>query len=399
MASRKYSVESKDSDADSAKSSLLDANESVLRDFGKEEEEEDQLETGRDIAPASGAKAFAAESEEALLSLTRQHQQQAQMLLASGAQQAKMDEGYVSAEKVHPADPIGQSLALFETSLMGVGAADKRSQEPAQATTPGHHLQQNANLTPAVPNIKSPPGVPTVPTGLQAIKEAAELDFARHQDYSSGQLGKKQQQHQQKAAEEELTHYFNHAVAAAASSASAATAASGINAAASTNASSMSSWSEQLQQLQQQQLQQQQLQQQLQLMDTRSWQASSFSGQVDQLKAKQPAAAAAMVSEQQQQSAAEKKATETMLAAASQQQQQQYQEALISQMLSYQTKQMNHQQQLAYAQQYMKVRRLGTYITVPLRTVEEGNSEFGGKDRTNKLLFVNSCYAPLYQDF
>ena len=338
---RKYSVESKDSDADSAKSSLLDANEAILRDFGKEEEEE----MGRNVIAEAAGKVFSSDNDE-VMSLARQQQQhQAQMLLSSGVQQAKMDEGYVSAEKVHPADPIGQSLALFETSLMGMGAAEasKRSREPAVTPAIGLQQQQLNSQNPGIPNIKSPTAVPSIiPTAtvLQAQRETADLDFSRHQDFTTAsQMGKKQQQ--QKSAEEELAHYFNHAVATA----SAATAASGLNSAAST-AASMSSWSEPLQHLQQQQLQQQ-----LQLMDSRSWQASSFSGQVEPVKAKQPAPAA--VAEHN----ADKKATESMLAAASQQQQQQqYQEALFTQMLSYQTKQMNHQQQLAYAQQYMKVR-------------------------------------------
>jgi hypothetical protein len=346
---RKYSVESKDSDADSAKSSLLDANDTIMRDFGKEEdEEEEEAEMVSDII--SSNKAFTTGNEEAM-SLARQQQQQQQqahLIHASGVQQAKMDEGYVSAEKVHPADPISQSLALFETSITGLGPTDssasKRSRESVGvAAVANQQLEQQLTAAAGLSAVKSPTAVATMaatlPPALQMQKETSDMmDIARHQEYTgSSQMGKKQQQ--PKAVEEELSQYFNQAVAAAASSAS-ATAASGINSAASTVAPMAASWSEQLQQLQQQQLQQQ-----LQLMDTRSWQASSFSGQIEPLKGKQQAMTA--VTEHD----AEKKAAESMLAAATQQQ---YQEALFSQMISYQTKQMN-QQQIAYAQQYMKV--------------------------------------------
>jgi len=121
--SRKYSVESKDSDADSAKSSLLDAND-TMRDFGKDDEDEEEEEemvressTTTTTAIGNNNKVFDSSIEEGL-SLARQQQQQQQShLIHQGVQQqqAKMDEGYVSAEKVHPADPIiAQSLALLK---------------------------------------------------------------------------------------------------------------------------------------------------------------------------------------------------------------------------------------------------------------------------------------------
>lgn len=354
---RKYSVESKDSDVDSAKSSLLDASDTIMRDFGKEEEEEEEAIV-RDITTTSTtAKVFSSITEEAMsLARHQQQQQQTQMIHASGVQQAKMDEGYVSAEKVHPADPIVQSLALFESSLLGTGGAEvlpsKRGREPVGTTAAANHPLEQPQATAAAitPLVKSPTAVApmaALPSSvLQAEKESTDMmDVSRQQDYlNSNYVGKKQQQ--QKAAEEELAQFFNQAVAAAASSAS-ATVASGMNSAASTAAAAMPTWSEQLQQLQQHQLQQQ-----LQLMDSRSWQAPSFSSQIEPLKGKQHATAAATDHH------AEKKAAESMLAAAASQQhqhqQQQYQEALLNQMLSTFQTSKSQQQHIAYAQQYMK---------------------------------------------
>jgi hypothetical protein len=351
---RKYSVESKDSDADSAKSSLLDANDTIMRDFGKEDEEEEEKivhdSTTAVTAIGTGNKVLNSSIEEGLSLVRQQQQQQQTHLIHHGVQQqqAKMDEGYVSAEKVHPADPImAQSLALFEAE-----AASKRSREQQQQSAVMTHQQQQEQqlgaATGVMPSVKSPTATIShsslQSSVLQAQKETTTdmMEISRLQDFTGK---KQQQQQQQKAAEEELTQYFNHAVAAAASSA----------AAGNTAAASMSTWSEQLQQLQQHQ----QLQQQLQLMDSRSWQqqqASSFGGQIETAKGGKATAAAATSDHQ-----AEKKAAESMLVAASQQQQQQqqqqqtqYQEALLSQMLSYQSEQMN-QHQLAYAQQYMKV--------------------------------------------
>ena len=310
---RKFSV---DSDADSAKSSLPDA-DNLLQDIGKDDST-DTLELADKLSEAS-AKTDPSK--------------------ASSVNHAKTDEGYVSAEKPVTTG-VPTPVSVFENTV-----SDAIKKKEVVQSLDGFG---NNNEKPVSP-----------PKGGNLISAKSLEAFSQQQQQQQQQQEQQQQQQQhnltissvnnqadpsQKAAEDMAARLFQNHQPNITTSTAAAVAQEAAAAAAAAAPTSLSSTADLQQYLQQQQQLQQQMY--LQHQDSRNW-TTPFTSQPEQLSSKHQKALATDPNKAALDSLkGDKKNTDLA-------KQQMYN---MYQMLNMQSKHMTQAQQMVYAQQYMKVK-------------------------------------------